>query len=176
MGYRRLKKQRLALEQILAETDEKLGPRSDQSVAAATELADTLHELGEYTREIPSRTRLADDSRELFGESHLATQMALSGLANAHHGTRNYNESLDLNLRILQNVPVPASDADERLALGAKLNVATDLRLLGRSSEAIQAFDEVKEVALRDLEPTDWIRRSVERENSKFNRMARTAK
>jgi hypothetical protein len=89
----------------------------------------------------------------------LTTQKALSGLANVKHKLRDYHGSFDVNRLLLQNIP--ATEDRQRFALGVKLNLATDLLLLKRWIEAQQVFEEVREVAMSEVGPDDWIRKRV---------------
>jgi tetratricopeptide (TPR) repeat protein len=167
----KLKEARKIQESALVGAEERSGSTSKEALAAATDLANTYGDLKEYRKEISLRIRNVENARHLYGEHHLTTQMALSGLANVKHKLRDYQGSFDINRLLLQNIP--DTEDRQRFALGVKLNVATDLLFLKRRTEAQQVFEEVREVAMSELDPDDWIRKRVEKMNSRFEKHAK---
>jgi tetratricopeptide (TPR) repeat protein len=166
-----LKRSRSVQKDVLERCEEQFGRQSEQSMAAAINLANTYRKLKQYPEEGPLRARILEYRTSLFGERHIETIKSLADMAVVKRHQGEFQAAVILDRAILENVPRSQVSARELLLF--KFNTVTDLMRLKRWSEAAEMFDEAYEEALLHLSPDDALRRSAERYKSKLRYMGK---
>jgi tetratricopeptide (TPR) repeat protein len=166
-----LKRSRLIQKDVLERCDEQFGRQSEQSIAAAINLANTYRKLKQYPKEGPLRTRILEHRTSLFGERHIETIKSLADMAVLKRHQGEFQAAVILDHAILENIP--RSQVSARELLSFKFNMVTDLMRLKKWSEATEMFDEAYDEATLHLSPDDTLRRNADRYKSKLRYMGK---
>jgi hypothetical protein len=166
-----LKRSRLIQKNVLDRCDEQFGRQSEQSIAAAINLANTYRALKQYPEEGPLRARILEYRTSLYGPRHIETIKALADMAFLKRNQGEFQAAVILDFAILENVP--RSQVSVRELLSFKFNTVTDLMRLKRWSEAAEMFDEAYEEAVLHLSPDDNLRQNADRYKSKLRYMGK---
>ena len=166
-----LKRSRLIQKGVLERCDEQFGRQSEQSIAAAMNLANTYRKLKQYPEESPLRTRVLEYRTSLFGERHIETIKSLAAMAVLKRNQGEFQAAVILDHAILENIPRSQVSARELLIF--KFNLVNDLMRLKKWSEATKMFDEAYEDAALHLSPDDNLRRNADRYKSKLRYMGK---
>ncbi len=158
-------------EDALNRCDEQYGRQSEQSVAAALNLANTYRALKQYGNESPLRSRILEYRTALFGERHIETIRAVADMVILKRNQGEFQAALVLDLVILENIP--RSQVSARQLLSFKFNTVNDLVRLKKWSEATALFDDAYEEAVLHLSPDDDLRRNAEKFKSKLSYMGK---
>jgi len=166
-----LKRSRSIQKDVLERCDQQFGRKSEQSIAAAINLANTYRKLKQYPEEGPLRTRILEFRTLLFGERHIETVKSLADMAVLKRNQGEFQAAVILDHAVLENIP--RSQVSVRELLGFKFNLVTDLMRLKRWAEATELFDEAYEEAALHLSPDDDLRRHADRYRSKLRYMGK---
>jgi tetratricopeptide (TPR) repeat protein len=166
-----LKRSRSMQKDVLDRCEQTFGVRSEQSIAAAINLANTYRKLKQYREEGLLRTRILEYRTSLFGERHIETIKSLADMAVLKRNVGEFQAAVILDRAILDNVP--RAQVSQRELLSIKFLTVADLMRLKRWSEATAMFDEAYEEATLHLSPDDSLRRNADKYKSKLRYMGK---
>jgi tetratricopeptide (TPR) repeat protein len=134
-------------EEILAESEELLGPEHPNSSAARGDLAFSYWEAGRVDEAITLEERVLVDTHRVLGADHPNTFTARGNLASSYQSAGHTTQALALHETNVDDA-VRVLGPDHPATLAARNNLADSYRAAGRNIEAI----EIEEHLLADAE------------------------
>jgi tetratricopeptide (TPR) repeat protein len=131
--------------QLLDELEQRFGPDHVWVMSVASNLCDTLLDLGQPQAALPFGQRALAIAESKFDQDHESRFTILNNIAGCLSKTGRFEEALPLRREVLEGRR--ALLGDQNLAVGiAALNLATTLHLSGRTSEALEPGELAAEI------------------------------